>query len=431
MTRRILWAIVGVTCFAVVALAVPLGVVIDREFEGQALLRLERAAILAERDVPVGWRPGDPLVLGTPLRGTSFGVYDLGARLVSGTGPAQGDDAVRDALDDWVGERETSSSYVIAVPIAEGGSVVAVLRAEQALAVTDRRIRFAWASMAVLAAVIVGASIVLGRRLARRIAVPIESLHDRVSQLGADAPLVALPRSGMAELDDLATALEDASRRVTESVVRERQFSGEVSHQLRTPLTGLRLVLDAERAAPRPDRLAVLDEATASLDRLEQTVDQLLALGRRRPVDRNRLDMADVLGGVRRRWLPAFAERARTLDVDVDAASRVSAVVSLAAIDNVLDVVIDNALKHGAGRVRVTAAAIAGRVAVRVADEGSIELDATGLSDALDERDGDAGRSGSTRIGLRFARRLLRAEGGELVCTSRAPMEISVILPEV
>ncbi|CAB4818699.1 MAG: hypothetical protein F2754_02785 [Actinobacteria bacterium] len=115
----------------------------------------------------------------------------------------------------------------------------------------------------------------------------------------------------------------------------------------------------------------------------------------------------------------------------MDAASRVSAVVSLAAIDNVLDVVIDNALKHGAGRVRVTAAAIAGGVAVRVADEGSIELDATGLSDALDERDGDAGRSGSTRIGLRFARRLLRAEGGELVCTSRAPMEISVILPEV
>ena len=235
----------------------------------------------------------------------------------------------------------------------------------------------------------------------------------------------------MAELDDLATALEDASRRVTESVVRERQFSGEVSHQLRTPLTGLRLVLDAERVAPRPDRLAVLDEAAASLDRLEQTVDQLLSLGRHRPVDRSRLDLGDVLGGVRRRWLPAFAEPARTLDVDVDGASRVSAVVSAAAIDNVLDVLIDNALQHGAGRVRVTAATIAGGVAVRVADEGSIELDATGLSDALDEREGVEGRSGSTRIGLRFARRLLRAEGGELVCTSRSPTEISVILPEV
>lgn len=217
---------------------------------------------------------------------------------------------------------------------------------------------------------------------------------------------------------------------MTESVVRERQFSGEVSHQLRTPLTGLRLVLDAERAAPRPDRLAVLDEATVSLDRLEQTVDQLLALGRRRPVDRGRLDLSVALAGVLRRWLPAFAERARTLEVDVDGASRVSAVVSLAAIDNVLDVVIDNALKHGTGRVRVTATAIAGGVAVRVADEGSIELDA-GFSDALDERDGDAGRSGSTRIGLRFARRLIRAEGGELVCTSRSPTEVSVILPEV
>lgn len=264
----------------------------------------------------------------------------------------------------------------------------------------------------------------------RVVAVPLETLHDRVSQLGADAPLVALPRSGMAELDDLATALEDASRRVTESVVRERQFSGEVSHQLRTPLTGLRLVLDAERAAPRSDRRAVLDEATASLDRLEQTVDQLLALGRGRPLDRNRLGLGEVLAGVRRRWMPVFADASRPLEVDVDGASLVSAVVSAAAIDNVLDVVIDNALKHGRGRVRVTAAVIAGGVAVRVADEGSVELDA-GLADALDERDVDAAHVGSTRIGLRFARRLLRAEGGELVCTSRSPTEISAIVPEV
>src|SRR6476661_7485789 len=135
-----------VASLAVVAFGLPLAIVIDRDYESEALQRLERAAILAERDVPTGWRPGQALVLDQPGAGTSFGLYDPAGDLVDGSGPAAADEPARAALDDRVGDAETADAYVVAVPVLDGGQVVGVLRAQQPLGVTDRRIRAAWAS---------------------------------------------------------------------------------------------------------------------------------------------------------------------------------------------------------------------------------------------------------------------------------------------
>jgi signal transduction histidine kinase len=435
--RRIVIAIVLVAGLAVVTFGVPLGVVIDREFEGQALLRLERSAILATRDIPDGWQPGDTLAIDVPDRDTVFGVYDAAGTRVFGNGPARGDESVRTALGDRIGEAELPGSYVIAVPITNGGPVVAVLRAEQRIAVTDRRIRAAWASMGLLAFAVIGGSLLLARRLARRIAVPVEALRTNAARLGAEGTSPVLPRSGLAEIDDVAAALEGAATRVAESVERERAFSAEVSHQLRTPITGLRLLIETELVAPRGDTTAVWRDAAAAVARLESTIEDLLSLARNRPSDRGPLDLRALLQDLEQAWLAAFARVGRALRVMEDpAALEVTVVASRSALGHILDVLVDNARRHGSGTVGISCERVDGGIALRVVDDGDLgPVDPEELfrRTARPGRaaTGDVADSERRGIGLNLARRLAQAEGGDLVCTSTSPTTFSVLFAAV
>ncbi|MEO8698310.1 MAG: HAMP domain-containing sensor histidine kinase [Acidimicrobiales bacterium] len=432
MKRRIVVAIVTVAGLVVLAFGIPLAMVIDRQFEGQTVLRLERAAILAARDIPAGWRPGDPLVIDPPSHDTSLGVYDAHAIRVSGEGPEIGDQAVHTALANGIGESEGDESYVIGVPVTQGGAVVAVVRAEQRLEVTDRRIRAAWASMGLLAFLVVGASTLLARRLARRIAVPVEALGINAGLLGTDTSTIALPRSGMAEIDDVAAALEDAAMRVAESVDRERAFSAEVSHQLRTPITGLRLLIDTEKLAPRDDPTLILRDAAVVIGRLEATVDELLSLARNRPTDRVALDPNGVLADVEQRWRPVFARSGRAMRVVPQRADDIVVVASRSALGHILDVLVDNALHHGAGAVTISCEPVDGGVALRVADEGQLgETSPESLFTAPTYSRSDRGVVARRGIGLGLARRLAQAEGGELACTSVGPTTFSVLLAHI
>jgi hypothetical protein len=108
-----------------------------------------------------------------------------GGVLVYGSCPAAAGATVREAADDRIGEAETRDGYVIAMPVIDGGRVVGVLQAQQRLAVADRRIRPAWASMALLAFAVIGGVAVSARRLARRIAGPVEdAMRERADKHG-------------------------------------------------------------------------------------------------------------------------------------------------------------------------------------------------------------------------------------------------------
>jgi signal transduction histidine kinase len=427
--RRIVAAIMLVATLAVVAFGLPLAVVIDREYEAEALQRLERAAVLAERDIPAGWRPGDALTLDQPGAGTSFGVYGPGGPLVYGSGPQGGDDPVAAAFDDRIGEAEADGEYVIAAPVLDGGQVVAVLRAQQHLAVTDRRIRAAWASMGLLGFAVIAAAGLLARRLARRIATPVEQLQVAATQLGVDGEAVDFPHCGMAELDDVATALGDAAARVADSVERERAFSSEVSHQLRTPITGLRLLLETELVAPRPDPTTVLHEGVEAVERLGSTVEDLLSLSRGRPVDRQPLDVDGLFAELGDRWRPVFAEAGRPLHIgDAAPGAPPVAFASRSAVAHIVDVLVDNALRHGEGDVTVACRPTDGVLSVLVGDEGT--ADAAVIAGASAPRGAAAG-GGRRPIGLGLARRLAHAEGGELVCSSTTPTTFELLLPKL
>ena len=100
--------------------------------------------------------------------------------------------------------------------------------------------------------------------------------------------------------------------------------------------------------------------------------------------------------------------------------------VSASALDNIVDVLVDNALRHGQGTVSINWVAVDGGVSVRVADEGNVER---GRIDRLLAQIPSVVASDTTRIGLRFAGRLAHAEGGELICTSDDPTTFALVVP--
>jgi len=113
-----------------------------------------------------------------------------------------------------------------------------------------------------------------------------------LGQLCADAEIVGAggevphrPDTGVVEIDAVHAALADAATRLNAALARERSLSADLAHQLRTPLASLRLRLETEQVRDSHDaRLA--DDALRDVDRLEQTIDDLLALARDSERDR-------------------------------------------------------------------------------------------------------------------------------------------------
>jgi signal transduction histidine kinase len=188
---------------------------------------------------------------------------------------------------------------------------------------------------------------------------------------------------------------------------REQAFTADASHQLRSPLTGLRLTLEAELAHPRPDQREAITLALGDVDRLETTIEDLLALARDTAASRTPVDLAGILASLERRWRAGFVRAGRRLTVD-SGTEATSPTVSGAALSHVLDVLLDNAQRHGAGDVHVGVRQLPAAVTLTVTDHGPGIVDCA----AVFERRHSPG--GGTGIGLALARRLTEAEGGRL-----------------
>ena len=158
---------------------------------------------------------------------------------------------------------------------------------------------------AVLIAVLVSGAVTQRLRRLRQVA---EQLAD------GDLSARAVP-GGVAELDTLSRSFNSMARRIESLVTAQRGFAGDASHQLRTPLTALRLRI--EQAGEDLDRdpeasRQVLDAALAEADRLQHLIDGLLMLARA-DGDQPPLARADLCAVVRERveaWQP-LAEESR------------------------------------------------------------------------------------------------------------------------
>ncbi len=405
MTRRIVIAIVAVTVLAEALFALPLALNLQHRVADQDGLELTQLAALASNRV-VGGR----LVVASlprPEPEQQLGLYDTAGHLIDGSGPAQVEPAANGALTDRVIDTRHDGQLVVTVPLIEVGAVRGLVRTSEPLAAGARRARVAWLQLAALAgsALVLSAltALVLGRRLTR----PLERLGRDAARIGEGDFTVRAGSTGLREIDEVGTNLSRTAERVSSLFAREQAFTADASHQLRSPLTGLRLTLEAELVHPHRDRGEAIRHALSDVDRLETTIENLLHLARDTAGQRAPVNLAQALHDLERRWQGGFVADGRRLVVDTTQ-RMASPTVSGAALAHVLDVLVDNARRHGAGEVLVGAREMAGAIAVSVTDRGTGIVDPAAI---FERRHSGAGGTG---IGLALARRLTEAEGGRL-----------------
>ncbi len=309
---------------------------------------------------------------------------------------------------------------VTSVPVLSAGRPVGAVRISQSVEAVDRAVRRAWVGLALIGLLVLGLGLLAGSVVAGQIARPMRRL-DRAAQRVAEGDLAARATiEGSAEQRSLAATFNDMTARLERLVRSQRDFVADASHQLRTPLTGLRLRVEAARAeSTDPAVNEDLDAALAELDRLALMIDELLQLSRagERRIAGEQLALPALADRAAQRWSAGAAERRQQLSASADGAG--AAWISRDDADRILDALVENALAYSPEGSAVEIAAFAGGLAVRDRGPGL----APGEEEHVFERfhRGGAGSDGTpgTGLGLPIARALARQWGGEVTLSRR------------
>ena len=238
------------------------------------------------------------------------------------------------------------------------------------------------------------------------------------------------------EIARLGTTLNAMLVRLEAAFARERTFVADASHELRTPLAILKteLELALRRGRTHEELQSALRSAAEETDRLAQLAESLLVIARADqgalPLAVSSVNSSQLLNSVRRR----FESRARLAGREIvveDSSEHISA--DPHRLEQALDNLVENALAHGAGTVRLSASASDGNVSLHVRDEGpGFPGD---FIDAAFERftraDQARGRGGSG-LGLAIVQVIARAHGGQ-ACAGNVPdggAEVLIELPQ-
>jgi signal transduction histidine kinase len=383
--------------------------------------------------------------------GEGVAVVDRSGRAIVEAGLRADDPAVAAAVDAALRNQPavrpvalrpwSSEPILLARPIGTGTQVggAVVLRAEPAAAAAD--IAVAWVAVLLGALLAALACAALALLLARWVLRPIRELAAGVGEVASGHPGAHVsPRAGPTELRELAAAFNRMSDAVATSAEEQRRLVADTSHQLRNPLAALRLRVDTLDPHIAPAARATYRSTVVELDRLEALLDGLLDLASAesratalaaaaRPGDRVEL------GGVVAERLDAWRPAALDADVRLQASARapVEAACTRSEVEQLLDVLLDNAVKY-AGRgatVEITVGCRDGRALLEVRDDGP-GLPAEQLEQATQRywrAPGSAARGSG--LGLPIAQRLVTARGGTLRVSSPpgAGLVVTIELP--
>jgi signal transduction histidine kinase len=234
------------------------------------------------------------------------------------------------------------------------------------------------------------------------------------------APVVLLCAIGIAFV--LSPRL---AKPLNEQIAREREFSSNASHQLRTPMTAMRLRL--EDMTMWPDTTDELrDELNACIkevDRLNGTVEDLLSIVRDgTEASSSRVDLADAAASAVSRWRRLFGEADRTLAFSASPEPVLVATAPRPMLQ-VIDVLLENALVHGNGATSVLVDTAATRGLIVISDEGALSPI---VADHLFDRSFRSATSAGSGIGLALARTIVDSCGGRLRVASTTPTQFEL-----
>jgi len=310
-------------------------------------------------------------------------------------------------VDRDVPRREDNDFRLLVVP-SEGGRTIVV-----GASLDDRND----ALEGLLAAFFVGGPIalvlstLLGYLLAGALLRPVERMRRRAAEISTERPGQKLPLPhARDEIFRLGSTLNEMLTRLEAGIARERRFVADASHELRTPLALLRTELELARRRPRsPEELrAALDSAAEEVERLTRLAEDLLVLARadegRLPLRREPIRVKQLLESVAGRFPQA---------IEVGAPDGDTVVGDRLRLEQALGNLVDNALRHGAGKVRVEARRGDGFLQFRVSDEGRgfrPELLPTAFERFT--RGDEARERGGTGLGLAIVAAVAKAHGG-------------------
>ncbi|MEZ0365174.1 sensor histidine kinase [Mycobacterium sp. pUA109] len=423
MRRRIVVLAMLAATLATSLFGVPLALSAARYYRVSAGNKVERAANKTAIDLAADMIHGRLVDQVPDLEpGTGVAIYTPDGRLVAGEGPSTADSVVHRTLRDKLVHRSAANGQMTAaVPITDGPRIVFVVRSAASTSALYLRILRTWALMLLLEAVVLAVTFQLARWQARRLARPLEHLAATARTLGDGDFSVRAQPSGIREIDAAGFSLNQTAERLDDLVERERAITANASHQLRTPLTGLRLGLEAALDSPHADHRQAIIDAVATTERLSDTIEDLIALARNTTRSTERVELQALLDELADTWGRRLAEAGRELRVSADAGLP-PPLASTAAVRQILAVLIDNAVQHGVGAVTVHARDTSAATAIDVADEGT----------GLDQDQFDLLYRRSARghgLGLALARDLAEAEGGRLRLSSRTPTTFTLFLP--
>ena len=402
MTKRLLAAMVGLVLIVLIAHDVPLS---------SHLAQIERARLITsiERDAfTIGGRV-------TPLM--KLPVADRAIKIIAVLDSySQGNDGIVVVIDaegylaatndqnaavgdDYVRRPEIATALLgnpssgsraslslgqnlvyVAVPVLSGADVLGVVRITYPQSGIDARVRAHQKGILLTATISIAMAILVALLFARFVSKPLDSLQ-RTTENFADGDLFVKAREfGPPETRKLAASFNRMAIRLGGMIDRQRSFAGDASHQLRTPLTALRLRLELASDLVNSDLNAArenIDAAQIETERLAHLVDQLLQLARAEGVTLLLEDFS-VSGLVSDRveqWLPLAEERGVVLTSEIRVVKRGHG--NAFALGEIIDNYLDNALEvsSSGGQVLVAVCERDGDIEVMICDDGP------GLSD--------------------------------------------------
>lgn len=400
MRRRLVRNTILVSVMVLLVLATPVVLLLKQATEGElsSWLRGRAAAISASL--------ADDLLDGTTVEEFSItGIVPAGDRVVvrqNGIEIKSSGPALPDAVHG----------------VAEGPSGIEIDVSTSSRQLAQRNTRqFLLLGILAVGGVLLAAVLaaVFGARLTR----PLEQLAASAGRLGAGDFSAALPPpSGIREIDDIRETLSASASRLDQTLSSERSFTGDATHQLRTGLTGIALQLQLLETHADPMVQEAAGHALSQCDRLTTTLDELLTLARGgRGSQRMIVHLHDIALEHRGDWLQRYQLRKRNL-ICHGIGSGVLATPGF--VGQIIDVLIDNALNHGRGDVRIDVS----KRQLQIFDQGIMdERTAERLFRGSDDPAAPHGR------GLALARRLAQADGGRLELVSRAPTTFVLTFP--
>ncbi|MCP2336803.1 sensor histidine kinase [Actinomadura rupiterrae] len=268
-----------------------------------------------------------------------------------------------------------------------------------------------------LVALVVGAG---AWRAAGRALRPVDAIRRDLDEITATDLERRVPEpSRKDEIHALARSINQTLDRLEKAVARQRAFISDLSHELRSPLTGLRTELELARSDPQGTDLGESTEAMLhNADRLEQVLNDLLALARLESdqgLRREVLDLHEIAD-------QEVLRRPRRTKVTVTGDSPVLVRGGRLELARVLTNLIDNSDRHAASTVTVRVGEEGGQAVVEVVDDGGgippgdREDVFNRFTRLAESRHKDAGGTG---LGLAISRDIVEAHGGSLVITDR------------